>query len=412
MLKKNNISLREINKKNIFKIIFKSGPISRIGISKMLKISRPTVTNYINELIEEGLIAEIGKSKSTALGGKRAVLVDLNGKAFFIIGVMIGMRSIKFSLSDFRLNILFQFEVETEEWKGSKSVIKKIIDNVNKIINDKQVIKENVIGIGIGASGLVDSKNGKVIFSPNLEGWKNIELKNIIESSTNIPTFIENDIRVKTIAEKNFGLAKDIENFLCIEVSEGVGTGVFINNKLHVGTMGMAGEVGHIMTSISNEKVCHCGNVGCLETICSIRALIEEIAEDIKDNNEEGKYYKSELLEENIYKLYKENDEIVNKNVEKNAKLLGIGISNSIKMFSPELVIIHGDVIKFGESYLKIVKESVKENTFPKVKKDYDIQLSKLGEEAGLLGVSYVVLKNIFNLEDSSISSQYIIKNV
>ena len=79
MVENNNISLRDINRKNIFKIIFKKGPISRIGISRMLKISRPTVTNYINELIEEGLIAEIGKSKSTALGGKRAVLVDLNG---------------------------------------------------------------------------------------------------------------------------------------------------------------------------------------------------------------------------------------------------------------------------------------------------------------------------------------------
>ena len=162
--------------------------------------------------------------------------------------------------------------------------------------------------------------------------------------------------------------------------------------------MGMVGEVGHITTNIEGDKLCHCGNVGCLETLCSMKALIEDITEDIKGSNEEEKYHGGELLGDDIYKLYKENDEIVTRNIEKNAKLLGIGISNSIKMFNPELVIIHGEVIKFGEPYLKIVKESVKKNTFPKVKNEYNVQFSELGENVGLIGVSYIVFNNTFNL--------------
>jgi len=115
---------------------------------------------------------------------------------------------------------------------------------------------------------------------------------------------------------------------------------------------------------------------------------------------------------EDLYDLYNQGNKIATINIEKNAEYLGIGISNTIKMFNPELIIIHGEVIKFGEKYLKKVKESVTKNTFPKVKDDYNIQFSEMGDNVGVIGAASIVFNNIFDLDSSSVAGHYIIKKI
>jgi glucokinase-like ROK family protein len=406
---KNNISLKEINKKNILKIIIDVGSISRIDISRRLKISRPTTSAYISELIDDGLIEEIGKSDSTSLGGKKAVLLRFNARANYILGTMIGVKTIRIALTDLSSNIIEIMKIPTEEWLGPNEVMNKLVKNLRSIIRSSGINKEEIIGIGIGATGLVDSRNGLVIFSPNLSGWSNIKLNEIIEKKLELPTFIENECRVQAIAEKKYGLAKSIKNFVCVETGIGIGTGVFIDNKLIIGEKGMAGEIGHIITNLAGNRKCHCGNIGCLETLCSVNSLMEDIRDDIKKSKKSSDYNKK-LKIKDLYKLYEQGDKIVTRNVDKNAEYLGIGISNAIKMFNPELIIIHGEVIKFGKNYLKKVKESVSQNTFPKVKDEYNIQFSELGEEVGVIGATSIVFDNIFDLENSNIAGHYIIK--
>jgi predicted NBD/HSP70 family sugar kinase len=409
--KSRNISIKEINKKNILKIVMDTGPISRIDISKKLKISRPTTTAYISELIDDGLIREVGKSSSTPSGGKRAMLLQFNAKAGYIIGAMIGVKNIRIALTDLKSNILDIVKITTEEWLGPDEVIYKLVKNIKKIIRKNKVGKE-VIGIGIGATGLVDSKEGMVIFSPNLTGWKNIKLIDIVEEKINLPVFIENECRVRAIAEKKYGLAKNVNNFVSFVVGIGVGSGVFLNNNLVIGKKGMAGEVGHIITNLAGKRRCHCGNIGCLETLASTNYLIEDIKIDIKKSGKSSDYNIGKLEMEDLYKLYKAGDKIVKNNVEKNAEYVGIGISNTIKMFNPELVIIHGSIIEFGENYLNEVKYSVSKNTFPIVKDNYNIKFSEMGEDVGVIGASSMVFNNIFDINNSDIADQYVIKKV
>lgn len=409
---KNNISLKEINKKNILRLVLEIGPISRIDISKQLKISRPTTSAYISELIKNGLIEEIGKGDSTPSGGKKAVLLQFNSRAGYILGAMIGVNNIRIALTDLRSNIIEIIKIPTEEWLGPDAVIDKLVKNLKKIIRISGVNKEEIIGIGIGATGLVDSGKGLVIFSPNLDRWNDIKLKEIVEEKIGLPTFIENECRVQAIAEKKYGLAKNIKNFVCVETGAGIGTGVFIDNKLVTGDKGMAGEVGHIITNLAGDRMCHCGNKGCLETLCSISSLIDDIMADIKKSERFSDYGSNRLKTEDLYRLYEQDKEMITRNVEKNAEYMGIGISNTIKMFNPELIIIHGEIIKFGNKYLSKVKESVSKNTFPKVKDNYNIQFSKLGENVGLIGATSIVFDNIFDLDSSNIAEQYIIKKI
>ncbi len=410
VLNNKKISIKDLNKKQILKIIIENDPISRIDISKYLKISRPTTTFYINELLEAGLIEEVGKGKSTPQGGKKAVLIRFNEKAGYIISAMIGVNNIRIALTDLRSNILESVKIPTEQWLGPGNVIKKVIENVESIIKKSKIDKKNFLGIGIGATGLVDSETGIVVFSPNLTGWYNIELKKIIEKSLDLPVYIENECRVQAIAEKRFGLAKNFKDFVCLETGAGIGTGVYVADKLLTGINGMAGELGHLIVSMDDDRICHCGNTGCLESLCSMRSLLYDIKKDLKEQNPDNYDKYENITSKDLFELYKEGNEIVVKNVNKNAEYLGIGISNAIKIFSPEIIIIHGEVIKFGEKYLNIVRETVSKNTFPMVKEEYDIQFSKLGENVGLIGASYIVFEKTFNLENFNIPDNYILK--
>ena len=410
MIKKSFISIKEINKKNILKIIIEQKSISRIDISKLLKISRPTVSAYVSDLIEEDLIIEFGKNSSTSLGGKKAVLLKFNHDAGYIISVSIGVLKIRAAITNLGTRVISLMETKTEEEKGSEFVIKKVINLINKLLRKNEEIKEKIIGIGIACTGLVDSWNGEVIFSPNLTGWSNIPLRNIVEGKINLPTFIENECRIIAIAEKQYGLAKNIENFVCFLAGRGIGTGVFMNNKLVVGEKGLAGEIGHLTTDLESNRQCHCGGIGCLEAISSTATLLDEINNEINAKKENKLEKDEELCLEDLYRLYEQGDKIVEKHVNENARLIGLGISNTIKIFNPQLVIINGSPIKFGQKYMDIVRETVAKATFPKVKGNYNIQFSRLGDRVKIIGASAYVFEKIFNLENLNLANEYMVK--
>jgi len=412
MLKNSFISIREINKKNILRIIIDKGSISRIDISKLLKISRPTISAYVSDLLEENLIEEFGKNNSTSLGGKKAVRLNFNYNAGYIISVSIGVNKLKVAITNLKAEIISILECDTEQEKGPETVIKKVVRLISKILTNNKDKKSKIIGIGISATGLVDSKNGIVIFSPNLSGWNNISLKEIIEEKTNFPTFIENECRISAIAEKKYGLAKDVDNFVCFLAGIGIGTGVFINNKLVVGEKGLAGELGHLITDLGSNKQCHCGSIGCLEAISSTETLLSDIRSKMNSIVGKKPYIKNNLCLNDLYELYENEDKIVTKYVNENARLIGIGISNAIKIFNPNLVIIHGIPINFGEKYLNIVKETVLKTTFPKVSNFFNIKFSELGNEVKSIGAAGYVFDNIFKLDDLNLANEYIVKKI
>lgn len=306
MRKSNIVSIKEINKKNILKIIIAKKSISRIDISRLLKISRPTVSAYVTELINDNLVKEYGKDSSTSLGGKKAVLLNFNYNAGYIIAVSIGVLSIRVAITNLNAEILSLSETKTEEEKGSSFVISKVIKLIKSILKKNGDKKEKIIGIGIACTGLVDSAAGKVIFSPNLTGWSNISLKEIIEKKTGIITFIENECRINAIAEKNYGLAKQTHNFVCFLVGRGIGAGAFMKNKLFVCEKGLAGEIGHLTTNLESNKRCHCGGVGCLEAISSTVALLSNINEELSaDANKHSSKRIDQIAYEDLFELYK-----------------------------------------------------------------------------------------------------------
>jgi len=183
----------------------------------------------------------------------------------YTVGVDVGGTNIKFGLVNHLGTILTRTSLETKQFHRNKQkLINALIEEINDLICSKGLKHEDILGIGFGLPGLIDSKRGIINFLPNVPGWKNVPLKSIVQRKLRIPTFIENDVNLITLGEWKFGAGKGYKNMMCMTLGTGVGAGLVLNNALYRGEDFVAGELGHMPLNEKGPK-CNCGGWGCFE---------------------------------------------------------------------------------------------------------------------------------------------------
>ena len=254
-------------KLKILDLIRNKGLITKQQISKELGINITTVSMLINQFKErDNIIKEIGDGSSS--GGRKPRLYKINNELGYVIGIDIGGTNTRGVLTDLSGNIINYIKIKTKAKEGKETVLSKVFSVVNEIIDSSKIPREKLFGIGMSISGIINSYEGISIFCPNIPGWENYPIKKIMEKEFNLPVGIDDSVRCAAVAEKRFGIAKDHENFIFISIGKGIGMGAFIDGKIYRGSMGLAGELGHITVS-EDGPLCNCGNKGCLEAIAS-----------------------------------------------------------------------------------------------------------------------------------------------
>ncbi|MGC8972134.1 MAG: ROK family transcriptional regulator [bacterium] len=373
-----NHQLVKIQNRNlILKLIYERGSISRQEISKIIGLTPATVTNITGELLEDGFITELPSFEEKAGSGRKAIPLAINPSSGYVIGVDIGPRIVRISTSDLLGHLsnidTIQYDDQTEE-----RLLELLIEKLKVLIEDR-----DILGIGIGIPGLVDTVSGELKFSPNL-GWRNLKLAKPIRDALGLPVVVENNVKTMALAEKWFGKGKKSNNFVLVYVSLGIGAGVIIDGKIYRGANNGAGEIGHTVVSEDGE-ICNCGKRGCLETFASARAIVKKFKgvsgdedsdiNEIKTAIEKGENRAIEIVENAGY-------------------YLGIGISNLVNMFDPEMIILSGRVIRLGKALLDPMKKALEDRLFSTNK--IRIEISELGKEIGLYGASALALQKFF----------------
>lgn len=263
---------------------------------------------------------------------------------------------------------------ETLAREGKEKVIKRIKELISLLMRD------SVRGIGIGSPGPLSSTKGIVYNPPNLPGWKNVHLRDILSKEFNLPVILEKDANCACFGEKWVGRGKDAASLICLTLGTGIGGGIILDNKLWRGIDDTAAEIGH-MTIAPDGPLCGCGNYGCLEAFSSASALVKRAfkrganfstAKDIYEAARKGNKLACELLEET-------------------GRYLGIGIANLVNLLNPEMVVLCGRMAKAGNYILKPIRKEVKKRSFPVPAKRVKIYVSTLGEYAGLIGAAGLV---------------------
>jgi predicted NBD/HSP70 family sugar kinase len=349
----------------------------------------------VNELINEGLIADQGKIDST--GGRRANIYGLVSSACYFVGVDVKRDHINIGLLDFNKHLVKLEEKIPYQQENTKQSLKALIETILKFI-DRGVNKSRILGMGINLSGRINNITG---YSYSYYHFQEEPLASILEKETGIRTFLENDSNAMAYGEYTEGVVSKEKHVIFINLDYGTGSGIIIDGKVYYGKSGFSGEFGHIPL-FSNNIICGCGKKGCLETEISGLALLRKIVERLPGNPNSylsQKYKKSGQLKlEDLIEATRQEDMLMIELLSEMGEMLGRALAILINIFNPELVILGGTLSETGEYLLLPAKSAINKYSLSLVNNDTQLKLSKLGEKTGVIGASLIARRKVISL--------------
>jgi len=313
------------------------------------------------------------------------------------IGIDLGGTKVRTAIVEGGKEILAEAIRSTEDEKGFERICMAIVESIWECISLAGVRKEDIDKIGIGAAGQIEPREGRIIFSPNLN-WRDAPLGKAISSRFGRPVWVENDVRTAALGELSFGGGRGTRHLICLFVGTGVGSGIIVDGKPLRGSRNMAGEVGHTKIKEGGYP-CTCGGRGCLEAhiggayvkrraMEAIRegrgSLIEEVSEgDLNRINTqiiEKAYLRGDSLARDLWIEIEEG--------------LSFALANLITLFNPERIVLGGGVIEGSPSLVEIAERRVRRLvSLPSVDR-IDFRKAELGSNAGVIGATLLPLSD------------------
>jgi len=389
------IELKKHNqKKKIIRLLYLKGALPISEVINYMELSAPKIQALLDELSGEGMI-EL-KGPGTSKGGRRPNLYGLKDNAFFILAIDIGRQSTRISVFNNNNESITGVKFFPLKLENKIKVIDQIYQFARVVCNESGIDSEKIVGVGIAMPGLVDVEKSINYTYLNF----NRPLRNIFEDKFEKPVAIINDAQAKAAAEFRFGQAIGKKNVLVLHIGTGLGTGLILNGRPYFGSKGFSGEFSHI-PMVDKGYLCDCGKRGCLETIASGMALTRSVKSSLKKGEQ------SLILQmvDNDYKKINHKiivdaalngDQFAINHITELGYKLGMGIAILVQILNPELIILGGRIAEAKE-YLTIpIEQALFKYTFPNIREDMNIVVSKLGDKANLLGSVINVMENVF----------------
>jgi len=376
--------------------------ISRVELARHTSLSTTTITNLTGELLEDGIIEEIvaRESQKQQRVGRPRTMLRLVPEARYAIGIHIGIGLFRVAITDLKANFIHNniasFSLDTPP----ETVLREISELTRQTIAESGVDIDRIIGVGVGASGLVDYEHGINVLSPRLN-WKDVPIANTLESHLKLPVCVDNNVRCMALGEAYFGAGKGVGVLAFVYGRVGVGAGLVVNGDVFRGSGAGAGEIGHTVMLLKSGDQCTCGNTGCLETLVSERVLIKQalkLAKRKPDSllsayiNESG----NENIIDRIIRAACDGDEDTKGLITELSTYLGLALSNLVNVLNPELIILGGMFSQGCELILPIAEKTMRETAFAGLGENVRLQVTSFGWRAGVTGASALALMTFF----------------
>lgn len=369
-------AMKEQNRSRILNTVFLEKSISRAEIAKLTKLDKKGVGNFVQELMEEKILIEVGV-ESTSKKGRPKTLLEFDSSHHLLAGIVLKQNCCSLEIRNLKLDLLDGEEIDLDQ-RPTLDSIKKIILKFLDVLKAKY--SKTIEGLGFCFSGIWDRDQQIVLSSttlPCLEGWK---LDDFLKSHFKSPIMINDNVKASALAEIWYGEGKRLDNFYYLSLGAGVGSAIVIDKKIYEGSRGLAGEIGHIEIN-SNGSMCYCGSKGCLETCISTHRVIEEVNTCI-DKKLATIHEICEHLDNPKVK------NVINQIINNLVK----AIQYVVKLLDIKDIIIHGELLNISPTFLNDLEkslESVQEKRFLR-----KINLKRAGNEGA---ATAMVLQNFLS---------------
>lgn len=390
--KANQAITKRHNARLVLRTIYDHEPISRAEIARLTNLTATTVSNVIGELISEGIVEEVG-SLSTERG-KPPTLVGLKRDARYLLALNLAQNVFRGGIFNLRGELLHQECIPAAGLQGETALesVQRLVDGLLTQAN------RPLLGIGIGAPGLIDVAHGVISRAVNLR-WYDLPLAQLLSERYGLPIHVVNDNQASLLAEHLFGHYRHLADLVVIRVGRGIGAGILVNGEplYHPG----AGEIGHV-TVVEGGERCSCGSDGCLETVASSRAVVRRARSLLVDHPYSQlaalAAAKGELDIQAVIEAWTAGDTFLDLIVEEVGRYLGIAIAHLVGILGPTRILLCGSVTGFGQPLLRRIREEVARRSFTAQLRRPDIDLVSLESDIIMLGATALLLKHELGL--------------
>lgn len=385
----------------VLRFIHSNHNISRVELAKRTGSSAGSMTAMVHRLIAKGLVTESGKGSTNF--GRKPVSLSLRHDLGYVGGVDMGSFRLRVIIADVLGNISYKSETETRMTEGRDRVLSRTFNEIHKAMDESRIPKAAIKGIGMAHSGVIDTRKGVVLSFPRpgqMTQWRNVPLLEMLEKEFDVPSILDDSARTMALAEKHFGLGKEMSDFLFIEVGMGIGASIFIDGKLYRGPGGSAGEFGH-MTVDEKGPLCSCGNNGCLEAVASCAAIIQAVRAGIQQgvNSKVSEFVDGDLDRISIEKIVeaaRDNDTLALRVLDEAVSHIGVVLADVINLLNPSVVVLGGPLFREGrELLLERLRQVIRQRALEKSANEVQLKISALGSEAAALGAARLISEEV-----------------
>ncbi|MBP7216580.1 MAG: ROK family protein [Candidatus Omnitrophica bacterium] len=295
----------------------------------------------------------------------------------YIIGVDLGGTNLKIALCDITFTIKQKAILSTKSFNKKEALISAIAQAITQFLHKSNLAKRYVVGVGLGLPGPVDVNRGLVHFFPNIPGWRNVPLRDMLQKRLGLAVVVDNDANVMALAEFTKGSAVGATNAVCITLGTGVGGGLILDKALYRGSTFAAGEIGHMPLNETGPR-CQCSRMACLETYVG-NARIEQQAQEL---------FKKKISLEELSQLARQGDARAMAVWRQVGVRLGIALSGVIDLLDPDTIVIGGGVANAGRILFQAVRQTIESRVFPVTGRKVRVCKASLGSDAGMMGAA------------------------
>ena len=374
--------------------------ISRVRLAELTGLSTTTITNLTAELVAQGMVAEMGTEhphRRRGVGRPRRALQLVPG-AGHALGVHIGVGSLRITLTDLLARPLTMHAIAHELDRSPREVLDAALNSVNAIVAESGIAPETIVGVGVGASGLVDPLNGVNVLAPNL-GWRDVPIRQWVAERLPYPVCVDNNVRAMALAEALFGQGQGVAALAFVYARVGVGAGLVLGDQLYHGAGAGAGEIGHT-TILNHGDECRCGNRGCLETLVSEPALVAQ-ARALAAKAPDGDLAHALHATPNdrmaaIFAAAAQGDAATRAMLADRARYMGIALANLVNVLNPDLIVMGGLFAQGRAWLLPATEATLRECAFANLGQRARLTTTTFGRDVGAIGAATLALSAFF----------------
>ncbi|PRX59253.1 putative NBD/HSP70 family sugar kinase [Nonomuraea fuscirosea] len=363
----------------ILQLIRKGTCRTRKELIEYTGLSRSTITDRVDRLIDAGYIHESGVGVSG--GGRPPSVLDVDATRRLLLVADLGASHARVALTDLAARPMAEERAEMRIELGPDAVLSWVREAFQRMLDRAGRPTGDVCGVGLDLPGSVDHATGRAIRSFLMPGWDDHPVGEAIGSMFDVPILVENDANAMALGEW-WSSWRGTDSLILIKVSTGIGTGIVLDGQIYRGVEEAAGNIGHVRLRETDDRVCTCGSRGCVASLASGHALATDLGM---------------TSSRDVVRLVHAGDPGAIARVQEAGRTLGVVLATAVSLLNPGVLVLAGDMAQTREHYLTGIREVVYRRSLPYTTRNLKIVTSSLGDRAGIVGMAVIVMEHVLS---------------